>query len=213
MVDYTLRRIVATFAKQGAPDLTGVITITPASSARQVQPTKEELARLMQSPDLALRFLITACAEAGLRSGTAVRVAPEHAVDNHIVIRTKKGGMTNTPISPALAALMGLVPADADTTQPYVVTLGQKNWKDPLQELEKRWARWKRKCKVRTGLRFHDLRRGLARRLYAVTGDARTVQALLSHKSLASTLWYLDATNRSVTIGQVNAAIQQGDSL
>ena len=39
---------------------------------------------------------------------------------------------------------------------------------------------------------FHDLRRTTAVRMYEQTGDLRTVQALLGHRSMNSTIWYLD---------------------
>jgi len=44
----------------------------------------------------------------------------------------------------------------------------------------------------------HDFRRTTATPLYELTGDARDVQALLGHRSLASTIWYLDHDLRPV---------------
>lgn len=44
----------------------------------------------------------------------------------------------------------------------------------------------------------HDFRRTTAVRLYEETNDARDVQALLGHRSLASTIWYLDHDLRPV---------------
>ncbi len=37
----------------------------------------------------------------------------------------------------------------------------------------------------------HDLRRTTARRVYSITQDLRTVQAVLGHSDLNSTMWYL----------------------
>lgn len=45
----------------------------------------------------------------------------------------------------------------------------------------------------------HDLRRTTAVKLYEATRDARDVQALLGHRSLASTIWYLDHDLRPVS--------------
>ena len=38
----------------------------------------------------------------------------------------------------------------------------------------------------------HDFRRTAAVRIYKHTGNLRKAQALLGHKNLASTFWYLD---------------------
>jgi integrase len=46
---------------------------------------------------------------------------------------------------------------------------------------------------------FHDLRRTAAVRMYEQPGDLRTVQALLGHRNLQSTLWYLDHDFRPVS--------------
>lgn len=44
----------------------------------------------------------------------------------------------------------------------------------------------------------HDLRRTAAVNMLEATGDLRDVQALLGHRSLQSTLWYLDHDLRPV---------------
>jgi integrase len=44
----------------------------------------------------------------------------------------------------------------------------------------------------------HDLRRTTAVNLYKTTRDVRDVQALLGHRSLQSTIWYLDHDLRPV---------------
>ena len=207
MNDYAMRRLLAAFASQGAPDLTGVVSITPAPSARQSQPSTEELRKLSACPEVSLRFIILACAEAGLRSGTAIRVRLCDVIDGRFVAETKKGAITNVPISQDLSALLATLRPDVDTTRPIMELLAGKEWKFPAREMQKRFARWRKACGVRPSLTLHDLRRGLARRIYKATGDVRVVQALLSHRSLASTLWYLDSSNRGVTLAALSAAI------
>jgi integrase len=171
------------------------------------------MTKLLAAPSMALRFVILACGHAAVRSGTAVRIRPADVQEGHIVIRTKKGGMTKTPVSPALAAVMAIAPEDTTGQQTFVNLLAGRDWKYPATQINKEWNRWKKRCGVRPELTLHDMRRGLARRLYAETGDIRAVQSLLSHQSMQATLHYLDATDRRVSIVDLNAAIARGDSL
>lgn len=129
----------------------------------------------MQCPDTALRFMIAACAFAGLRSGTAARLCPSHITDGHIIIATKKGQVTKTPVHPALWSIFGLAP-EGSPTETYLKLLSGRNWVNPMYEIGKRWRKWKAKVGVRPGLGFHDLRRGLARSVYRTSGgDLRAV--------------------------------------
>lgn len=61
---------------------------------------------------------------------------------------------------------------------------------------------WRSLCK-RVGITRHivphDLRRTAAVAIYHHTGDIRDAQALLGHKALASTLWYLDHDVRPIS--------------
>jgi integrase len=51
---------------------------------------------------------------------------------------------------------------------------------------------------IKRKLTPHDFRRTTAVHLYEQTHDARDVQALLGHRSLGSTIWYLDHDLRPV---------------
>jgi site-specific recombinase XerC len=50
----------------------------------------------------------------------------------------------------------------------------------------------KARCGIARNLRPHDLRRTTAVKIYEGTKDLRTVQTILGHKSLGSTIYYLD---------------------
>lgn len=154
--------------------------------------------------------MILACAHAGLRSGTAAALCPSHVQDGYIVVSTKKGMKTQTPLTDDLRTVLALAP---NAIEPYVVQLSGKGWLNPMVEIGKRWRKWKKVCGVRPELHFHDLRRGLARRLYKQTGgDLRAVQSLLSHSNLASTLHYLDVQNKRVTADTLTLAINAPDT-
>jgi site-specific recombinase XerC len=82
----------------------------------------------------------------------------------------------------------------------------------PIRQLalQRRWWEWKQRCGVRPGLRVHDLRRSLARRVYAASHDLRQVQALLTHASLTSTLWYLDGGQPQIEDTTLEQATERG---
>ncbi|HEY9137463.1 MAG TPA: hypothetical protein VIM67_04265, partial [Terriglobus sp.] len=122
-----------------------------------------------------MRFAILCASEAALRTGTTLRVRPQDVQDGYIVTRTKRGMVTKTPVSSRLAALLAVVPPAVDTRQTVFDLLCGHVYMEPDRELAKRWAAWKKRCGVRSELRLHDLRRGLARRVYAATGDLRIV--------------------------------------
>ena len=154
--------------------------------------------------------MILACAHAGFRSGTAAALTPREVQDGYIVVSTKRGARTQTPVTPALRACLDLA-LDPDRT--YLNQLSERDWRNSRTEIAKRWRAWKVKCGVRKELRFHDLRRGLARRLYKQTGgDLRAVQALLSHTQLSSTLHYLAVHNKRVTADTLALAINGKDT-
>jgi len=187
--------------------------MTAPPSARQEQPAQDELAALEAAPRLELRFVILCCSQAGLRSGTAMRLTPSNIIEGHIVARTKRGQVTQTPISTALRAVLNLIPPSTPQDMPIVHALAGRHYEQTEVHIRKLWRRWKRQCGITRDLRLHDLRRGLARRLYAATQDIRSVQSLLSHTQLGSTLHYLDAANRRVTPTALEDAIRRSQAL
>jgi integrase/recombinase XerC len=50
---------------------------------------------------------------------------------------------------------------------------------------------------------LHDMRRGTAVNLYRMTRNVRLVQTLLGHRSLPSTIWYLDNDLEPVEMEQL----------
>lgn len=142
------------------------------------------------------RVMLLLCYDAALRGGTAVQCAPKHIRNGRVRMHTKFGDSVDVPLSPRLAAHLaiatfGLPPEVAQSVStPYSALLFGRPYR--LQQFENDFARLREATGIQT-LTLHDLRRSKARELYATTHDLRAVQSLLGHRSLRSTLHYLDA--------------------
>lgn len=154
-----------------------------------------------------MRLFILLCSDLAIRSGTAVRVGPENYDTAAAALRftTKLGERLTLPVTAEIQSL--IEQCNQDNPQSFVRQLhaGQPN----SQLLSPRPGRYNHTisaafCALRRSLGItrkltpHDFRRTTAVRLYQETGDARDVQALLGHRSLASTIWYLDHDLRPV---------------
>jgi hypothetical protein len=156
-----------------------------------VTPTHKDLEKIKACTNPALRWMILAGSEAGLRSGTAYRCTVGDCAAAQIKAKTKNDRRTNTPMSPHLQELLATIdPATPPATKVVEALEGA-----PISQntLKRRWSLYRQKHEIRKELHLHDLRRGLAQAIYDTTGDLRQVQAILSHANLTSTLWYLDA--------------------
>jgi integrase len=76
-------------------------------------------------------------------------------------------------------------------TNPYCAST-QKNDVTDIHELRKELRELRAKLGIDKRIILHDLRRTAAVELYRRTRDIRVVQAFLGHRSLQSTIWYLD---------------------
>ena len=83
---------------------------------------------------------------------------------------------------------------------------GQKVGTLDYQALSKTFGRLKRRLGITRKLTPHDLRRTTARQVYAITRDLRTVQALLGHAELSTTLWYLQDNLQTVPVSALEVA-------
>jgi integrase len=208
-IDNGLKRTLRYLHSRGAPDLTGCVIQTPPGEARTVTPTAAELALLKQAPDLALRWAILCACQAGLRVATACAVTPAHISGGHLRVTTKRGALASLPLSADLSHCMAALPRGTPPTcdTPVVdLLLGRK---PNVAGMSRRFSRWKGRCGITRDLTLHDLRRGLARAMYAETGDLRDAQAVLGHKHLASTLHYLHAYRPLVTVETLELAIER----
>lgn len=118
-----------------------------------------------------------------------------------LTFRTKYQNAQQVPVTSELRALLDQC---EDPALPFVAQLTRgKNWKRPGRPLAPlmrpmdyhsligAFGKLKRSLGITRKLTPHDLRRTTARNVYALTRDLRTVQALLGHSDLPTTMWYL----------------------
>jgi hypothetical protein len=153
-------------------------------------------------PALALMLLLTR--DAALRAATAYSVAPANIVANRIVASTKNEGQVDIPMSARLEALVtAAVSRATDTRQPLVLAMGlRSNGKTHPINIGNTLRHRLGSAQKRVGAgnwTWHDLRRTAAQRVYRATGNLQVPMALLGHKSMLTTLKYLNAQRPRVT--------------
>jgi integrase len=161
-------------------------------SPRKIIATPQELAALLQHAPPWMRVLILLGAHAGLRISDALQTAPIHRdpEGNTITIEQKKTKQTCTlPLTDQLREMLDHAP-DGDPRTPYHALY--KGTTISSAGFTHAWQRLKKTAQVNRELWFHDLRRTLAVSLYEVSKDLRVTEHMLGHKSLASTMQYLE---------------------
>jgi integrase len=188
-----LRRLLRAIAGiAGTPALDTLVPKMRRPGPRTVIADPEELNRLLAAAPPWLRVIILLATHAALRSSDCVQAAPAHydAERRTLSLIQKKTNQPITiPVTDTLAQyLEGVPPGDPRT--PFYVQLRGK----PLTNfgINRAWQRAKRKAGVNPELTTHDLRRTAAVTLYQLTQDLRAVEQLLGHRSLNSTIGYLE---------------------
>jgi integrase len=152
-----------------------------------------------------MRVFVLLCSDLAIRSGTAMRIAPQHynAEREELTFKTKYGENMTLPVTQELKGLFAL--HKGDPSQPYVSAL------HPFghiadRNIREQFTRLRRSVGVTRQVTPHDLRRTTAVRTYELTKDLRLVQALLGHRDLDSTFWYLDHHNTPVPASTLELA-------
>ena len=168
-------------------------------------PTTDEMQRLNLTPDPAMRWLLWCCCDLGLRFGTATRLTIAECASGKAVRLTKGGARTEVPLSGRMLALLRVAAQPGQDTGTAVcdalngVPLTNAGW-------NQRWRKARKAAEVRREVRPHDMRRALARRMFAATRDLRQVQKLLAHKNVRSTLHYLEGEVTQIDNAALDAA-------
>jgi len=197
-----LRRILRwLWEESGAPKLDRSVPKTPGPRPRNVTTTRDVIDQLTRTLDLPLRLMILLCSDLAIRSGTALQIAPEHydATSATLHFTTKMGEKLTLPVTEEIQELFGC--CNLHDPRPFVTQLaklnkpgrGQTIRRETLDQtaIDKRFQKLRATITTKH-ITFHDLRRTAAVRMYEQTGDLRAVQALLGHRSMNSTIWYLD---------------------
>jgi integrase len=173
-------------------------------SPRNVVATNKERESILAASPPHMRCMLHLCSDLAIRSGTAAKICPQHynPQEHMLTFRTKYARSVTLPVSKPLQVLFLLHSAESHV--PYITALNPRG-----AESESSHRRMFNRIKARLGitrrLTYHDLRRTTAVNAYELTHDLRLVQALLGHKELAHTLYYLDHNTTPVTAEAIEA--------
>ncbi len=155
-----------------------------------------------------IKLWLLLCSDLAIRSGTAAAIGPQHFDQEKRILRftTKSGAHLTLPITAEIGALIGECSMEDDRS--FVRQLqareGTRTGR-PLDQtgkvatqLDRPYRQLLKRAGITRRITPHDLRRTTAVAMLEETGDIRDVQALLGHRSLQSTVWYLDHDLRPV---------------
>ena len=149
-----------------------------------------------------MRLWILLCSDLAIRSGTAARLGPSsyNPILHELRFTTKLGERLTLPITDEIAAYIDQ--CDLSNPESFVRQIHRRHPLHGTNQLTTRanyahtlgaaFIRLRRSIGITRKLTPHDFRRTTAVALYEHTHDARDVQALLGHRTLSSTIWYLD---------------------
>lgn len=209
-----LRNLAAEF---GAPDLSAVVPKVVPPRPRNVTASDDERTRIMQAAPLHLRAFLLLCSDMAMRSGTAVRISPNHydAATGNVSYSTKFGDKQTLPATAELRAIFAVANGPKDV--PYVVQLNPRGSgglrtnrtadnKSVQSNLQAQLKRLRFALGISKRIIPHDLRRTTAVRVYEDTHDLRAVQHILGHRGLPQTLHYLDHAATSTHVDVLESA-------
>jgi integrase len=205
----SLRRLLRwLWTNHGAPKLDEEVSKYPAIRPRSVTVPRAEIDTMLGTAPAPLRLWMLFCSHLAIRSGSAIRLAPRHYDKAAGVLRfiTKKAAPVTLPVTADIADLLDR--CDMNDPTPFVRQLLLRFGKRHIHRdaapaaqnatMQRQLQRHRARLGFKQRIVAHDLRRTTADAFYKLTGDVRDVQALLGHRSLQSTIWYLDHDLRPV---------------
>ncbi len=205
---HSLRQILRwLWEEHGTPKLDQHVRRYQGIRPRNVTASREEIDALLAAAPDHLRLWILLCSDLALRSGTAARLGPRHYYhSNHTLqFTTKANAHLTLPVTQEIRELIER--CSMDTPVSFVRQLWELA--PPLHRTpphESRCNGWwtpqfqklRKELKINHHITPHDLRRTSAVAMLEYSHDVREVQALLGHRNLQSTLWYLDHDLRPI---------------
>lgn len=168
--------------------------------------TDGEKERILAAAPDHLRLWILLCSDLAMRSGTAAKIAPRHYDPSRRILAftTKYGATLTLPTTSEIDAL--IKQCDLNDPEPFARQLWRKasHLRRTREEsadqdsYERQFKQLRLDLGINRRIVPHDLRRTTAVAMLRASGDVRDVQALLGHRSLQSTIWYLDHDLRPV---------------
>ena len=204
---YALRRILRyLWEEHGAPKLDQHVRRYPDVRPRNVTATRAEIDALLDAAPPHLRLWLLFCSDLAIRSGTAARLTPANYDYERRRLRfvTKHNARQTLPVTEEIRELIER--CDPNDPRPFVRQLWParrrskrlKPESDGIDALRLHYWQLCKDLKFTRRITPHDLRRTAAVAMLELTRDVRDVQALLGHRNLPSTLWYLDHDVRPI---------------
>jgi integrase len=177
------------------PKLTGM-------RPRNVTADRAIIDRIMAAARPDMRLWLLLCSDLGIRSGTALRIAPENYNQRAgtLSFTTKKAAALTLPVTGAVADLLDS--CDLSSRLPFVTQLRiraignmgrpRKNATADSHNLRQEYAALRASLGITKRITPHDLRRTAAVAIYKRTRDLHIVQSFLGHRNMQATIWYLD---------------------
>ncbi len=168
--------------------------------------SREEVKRLINAPDnIKHRMLLKTAYAAGLRVSELVSLRPEHIDSHRMLIRVEKGkGQKDryTILSPSLLKELRTYWKKVNPVDWLFPSSWHRYTKDHMHKTSvmKIYNAAKKKAGVTRGKGIHTLRHSFATHLLEAGYDIKTIQALLGHQSIKSTLVYLHVSKRNIAL-------------
>jgi integrase len=198
-----LKRTLAwLWEEHGSPNLTRTVPHLTKPRPRDQMATTGQASALIDAAREDLRLFILFCSDLAMRSGTAVKIGPEHYDTQSQTLRftTKKDARVCLPVTREIATLIAT--CTDGSGDPFITQIRRRLNPARMRQQTNAWVsatRLRTEMKelrlslgIETRITPHDLRRTTAVRLYKYTHDLRKVQSLLGHRSMQCTIWYLD---------------------
>jgi integrase len=192
----------------GAPKLDDHVRRFAPPRPRNVCVTNEEKSRILDAAPAHVRLWILLCSDLAIRSGTAVELGSEHydPSEQTLTFKTKCDESMTLPVTEEISELLKLCDLHSSRSfvrqlwQRYLTThhIGGQVTTGHPNSLRLIFHKLLLELHIFRNLRPHDFRRTTAVAMLHATGDIREVQAILGHKNLQSTFWYLDHELRPV---------------
>jgi site-specific recombinase XerD len=189
-------------------DTTRLLNMPPRKKPKRLPEvlSREEVKRVINAPDnIKHRMLLKTAYSAGLRVSELVCLRPENIDSKRMLIRVEKGKGQKDRYTILSSSLLKELRIYWKKVKP-VDWLFPSSWhqytKDHMHKTSvmKIYNAAKKKAGVTRGKGIHTLRHSFATHLLEAGYDIKTIQALLGHQNIRSTLVYIHVSKRNIAL-------------